>query len=405
MRHILVAAMVAIVGSGGSSAPSHARAGASHGSSRTTHHGSGSSGTGRGHTTHAGSGSSPPPPPTSTTTGTTSGPSGAGPAVPGIGNGHVTQAAPGNAGNQTAIAGGPVAQFTVSSPVAPGAPVTYTNDSFDTTPGATIVGVSWSGRQASFAAPGVYTVTLTVTDSTGRQATATNQVLVAGAVAQPPAGEPQAYFLVTSPVQAGTPVDYTDESYDLDPGATLVNETWTGRAPSFPAAGTYAVSLRVEDSTGVWSTTFTRDVVVTPARGSGSGGASPPPASQGSSAGPPPASPAWTAQAAPDPATPGQVVTITASVSAPGQAPPTLVVPAIFRETWNGIGYATRNAGGAMVADGAQTFTATVRVPDDPTFPPATYGFQVEPPGGQPITVLLIVQAASAYVEPIVAGA
>lgn len=299
--------------------------------------------------------------------------------------------------------GSPVAYFVATSPVAPGAPVTYTDESYDTTPGATIVDATWQGRSTSFASPGVYTVSLTVTDTYGRQSTYTSQVLVSATTAQAPAGKPSAFFLVTSPVAAGAPVAYTDESYDLDPSAYIVNEVWSGRQASFALPGTYPVSLRVEDSTGAWSSLFTRDVAVTaPSSVSGTGSGSTAPPSSAASATPAP----WTALAAPDPATPGSLVTVTAIAPTGATGAPTLTVPPPLQGTWDGVSYAKTNASGAMIADGGGRFTLPLVVPDSPAFPPGTYDLVVNPPdGAQPVTVALVVQAATSYVEPIVSGA
>ncbi len=292
--------------------------------------------------------------------------------------------------------GGPVAYFVVSSPVAPDAAVMYTDESYDTTAGATITQRSWQGRRSSFSAPGVYSVSLTVTDVYGRRSTYSTDVLVSGTTARPPAGQPRAFFLATSPVTAGAPASFTDESYDLDPGARIVDELWTGREPSYPTPGTYAVSLKVEDSTGAWSATFTRDVVVEPAGSSRAAPTSPAPTEPG----------LWTAEATPDPAGPGTLVTVTAEAPASGAGPPMLEVPASLQGTWDNVSYATTNASGPMAQTGSETFVRSVEVPDSAAFPAGTYDLRVDPAGGgQPVTVALLVQAATGYVEAIVSGA
>lgn len=289
--------------------------------------------------------------------------------------------------------GGPVAYFVATSPVAPGAPVSYTDESYDTTAGATIVDRSWQGRQGVFAQPGVYTVSLTITDSYGRESTYSSDVLVSGSSAEASPGQPSAFFLVTSPVTAGSLVTYTDESYDLDPRASIVNEIWSGRQTTFSAPGTYPVSLRVEDSTGAWSSTFTRDVVVLP-------GAAQPVAA--STARPP----VWTASASPDPASPGMLVTVTADSADDAAAPPALTIPSALQGTWGGVSYAAENASGPMIASGPGMFTRTIEVPNSAAFPVGTYDLLVQPmDGGQPVTVALVVQASALYIEPIVSGA
>jgi PKD repeat protein len=302
-------------------------------------------------------------------------------------------------GGSPGPAGGPVAYFVVTSPVAPGMPVFYTNESYDTTPGAAIVDTSWQGRQATFAQPGVYSVTLTVADTYGRRSAFTAQVLVSGTTVHAPAGKPHAFFLVTSPVTADSPVTFTDESYDMAPGARIVDEVWAGRQATYSVPGTYPVSLRVEDSTGAWSGTFVRDVVVLPGSASTQDAAPSPTPSRST---PTP----WLASAAPDPATPGDRVIVTATAQAGTVGAPTLSVPAALQATWSGVSYAQANASGPMTAAGPGRFTRTLDVPDSVAFPLGTYDLTVVPPdGGQPVTVALVVQASTTYMEPIVAGA
>lgn len=292
--------------------------------------------------------------------------------------------------------GQPVALFTVTSPVAPGQPVAYLSESYDTTPGVSILSSAWQGRNASFPRAGVYPVTLTVTDSLGRQASTTVNVLVSATYASTPVGQPSAFFLVTSPVAAGQPVNYVDESYDMTAGETIVNEQWSGRLAVFPSPGTYPVSLRVEDSSGAWSSAFTRDVTVT------AGAAVPPvPAT------PPPATtPGWSATVQPNPASRGQVVTVTAEASRPSARPPTLVVPASLKATWGGLTYARANADGPMAPSRAGTYaySRTLTIPHNAAFPAGTYTLQVLPPSAQPIILEMVVQSAVHYIEPLIAA-
>lgn len=361
------------VNTGSTGARDHHRTGSASGSSHGSSRGGGST------RATGGSGTSDAPPPPSSS-------SSSGHAPPVVGP-------PTGGGYTTYHPGQPVALFTVTSPVAPGQPVQYLNESYDTTAGISILSASWQGRSASFPRAGLYPVTLTVIDGLGRSASLTIDVLVSAATASAPAGEPNAFFLVTSPIAAGQPVTYVDESYDMDAGATIVNEQWSGRLATFPSPGTYPVSLRVEDSTGVWSATFTRDVVVT--------ASAPGPASAVSG---PPSSLAWSVAAEPNPATSGQVVTVTASASGPSPQPPTLLVPPALEGSWNGVSYAADNAGGAMTPAGPDSFVRTLTIPADPAFPPGTYRLGIEPPGGQPIIVALVVQATAQYVEPVISG-
>lgn len=70
-----------------------------------------------------------------------------------------------------------------------------------------------------------------------------------GPISYPP---PVASFTVSSPVLVGSAVSYVDHSYDPAPGHTLIGQFWFGRASSFPAPGTYVISLWVEDDRGEW---------------------------------------------------------------------------------------------------------------------------------------------------------
>lgn len=318
----------------------------------------------------------------------------------------------GDGGYARGAPGGPVAYFVATNPVAPGAPVSYTDESYDTTPGATIVRRVWQGRADTFSSPGLYTVRLTVTDSLGRISTYSADILVSASVAPNTAGRPYAFFLVTSPVAVGQPVGYTDESYDMTPGARIVNEVWTGRQPSFSSPGIYPVSLRVEDTAGVWSAPFTRDVTVLPgSSGSQPTGTPPPPAGVGGGAvgGSPPAPTegpiAWTAAVTPDPASRGAQVVVTATASAAVAAPPQLEVPPPLSGTWGGVSYANRNASGPMIRVGPATFSRTLDVPVSASFPAGAYDLVVQPPGGaQPITLALLVQGVTIYEEPLIEG-
>jgi PKD repeat protein len=332
-----------------------------------------------------------------------------------LGTIHLGGSPVGDAGYAGGPPGGPVAYFVATDPVAPGAPVSYTDESYDTTPGATIVRRVWQGRAATFTSPGLYTVRLTVTDSLGRISTYSTDILVSASVAPNTTGHPYAFFLVTSPVAVGQAVAYTDESYDMAPGARIVNEIWTGRQPSFDAPGTYPVSLRVEDSAGVWSATFTRDVTVLPLSSGASGsqptGAPPPPADVGGgTGGNAPSLPvqgpiAWTAGVAPDPAPRGSQVVVTAVASAAVATPPRLEVPPPLWGTWGGVSYANSNASGPMTRVGPTTFTRTLEVPASASFPAGPYDLVVQPPGGaQPITLALLVQGAASYEEPLTEG-
>ncbi len=125
----------------------------------------------------------------------------------------------------------PVAQFTVT-PATPlvGQPVSFTSTSFDPDPGDFIVQHLWNfgdGTIAqgatvfhSYAAPGTYQVTLTVTDNRGASSTAVQTITVLGT--QPPPPPTQLGFYVT-PVDdtrfritvQGDPSWFTDHPYQI----------------------------------------------------------------------------------------------------------------------------------------------------------------------------------------------
>lgn len=72
----------------------------------------------------------------------------------------------------------PVAAFSATSPALVGQTVQYRDASFDPAPGHIIVLTIWIGREASFAAPGNYAVTLDVEDDRGLWGSVTHDVLV-----------------------------------------------------------------------------------------------------------------------------------------------------------------------------------------------------------------------------------
>ena len=122
-----------------------------------------------------------------------------------------------------------------------------------TTPGST------PNASHVFAAPGSYTVVLTVTDDDG--ATGTSSTVVTAAANQPPAASvtiTPTERVVTNPISFssagsvdpdGTIVSYRWDFGDGSPLSTAANPTHT-----YSAVGTYNVSLRVVDDNGVADT-------------------------------------------------------------------------------------------------------------------------------------------------------
>jgi len=104
-----------------------------------------------------------------------------------------------------ALAAAPVAAFSVSSPVAVGAPVSYVDQSYDPAPGHHLTLQIWIGRQGTFDSPGTYPVTLVVEDDRGLMASATHDVTVSRPAhhSPPPAPIAAAVTLSPSAVQRG----------------------------------------------------------------------------------------------------------------------------------------------------------------------------------------------------------
>ncbi len=172
----------------------------------------------------------------------------------------------------------PVASFTaVTSPLA-----VAVNGSASTDPDGTIVSYAWdfgdggsaTGVTASrtYAAPGTYTVALTVTDNQGATNTTSQPVVVPDT---PPNGSPTAAFTaVPSPLAVAV-----NGSASTDPDGTIVSYAWdfgdggtaTGVTASrtYAAPGTYTVALTVTDNQGATNTTSQQVVVPdTPPNGS-----------------------------------------------------------------------------------------------------------------------------------------
>jgi PKD repeat protein len=169
------------------------------------------------------------------------------------------------------VHGPPSASFSVAppNPVA-GRSVTF-DGSGSSEQGGTIASYSWdfgdstpagSGPIAShaYAAPGTYTVKLTVTDGTGASASTSKQVTVDES--------PTASIKVkTAHPATGVGVKF-DGSASSDPDGSIVSYSWNFGDGSSPATGasvshkcskkgTYTVTLTITDSAGISSSTTT----------------------------------------------------------------------------------------------------------------------------------------------------
>jgi PKD repeat protein len=173
-----------------------------------------------------------------------------------------------------AVHASPVAAFSVptASPTG-GAPVSF-DASASSDPGESIAAYEWSfgdgtsggGEKPThtYAAPGVYRVTLTVKDEAGFTATVEHEVTIADA-------PPVAAFSVTSATQMATVPMSFDGSGSHDPDGTIVSYDWSfgdgtgagGVAPShtYATAGNYTVTLTVTDNGGK-TTSISHEVAV-----------------------------------------------------------------------------------------------------------------------------------------------
>lgn len=156
----------------------------------------------------------------------------------------------------------PVAQFTVTTPVVIGERVEFTDLSYDTDIGDTIVNSHWEGKKDFYTKAGQYTVTLKVQDDQGNWSEPVSHVVhVVEKEADKYNMPPIAMFKATNPVYVGETVIYEDASYDPD-GGQIVDRVWTGKQDSFSRAGSYTVTLKVQDDQGKWSDPLYQVVVV-----------------------------------------------------------------------------------------------------------------------------------------------
>jgi PKD repeat protein len=191
----------------------------------------------------------------------------------------------------------PTAEFTTLGSATAGEPLSF-DASASSDPDGEIKSWSWhfgDGGESSeaspthtYAAPGSYEASLTVTDSAGHTATVTHMILVEPD--EPPAA---AFTVLGGTPPAGSPVSF-DAGASSDPDGSIASYAWSfgdgtsaaaGITPShvFAAAGDYEVTLTVTDSSGR-TASVTRLLAVGPATGGissgpfGGGGIGPSPA-------------------------------------------------------------------------------------------------------------------------------
>ncbi len=172
----------------------------------------------------------------------------------------------------------PVASFNVS----PGSPVVGQSVSFNGTGSydsdGSIASWTWSFGDGStgsgaatthaYAAPGTYTVTLTVQDNVGATGSTGQAVAIGPAANQPPVA---AFTASSSPAFVGQSVTLSGVG-SYDPDGSVVSWSWnfgdggtaSGATPThaYGAAGTYTITLTVQDNGGaVGSTSHTLAVI------------------------------------------------------------------------------------------------------------------------------------------------
>jgi PKD repeat protein len=197
-------------------------------------------------------------------------------------DGSATSNASSTSDASVAVDDPPTAAFSPSAPaVAPGTPISFDGSASRPADGRSIADYSWdfgdgshpkdkgtsTGATHTYTSPGLYAVTLTITDDLGGTATTSHQVMV---------DQPTASF-ATSPttLTANTPATF-DASGSSTFASAIVDYTWDfgegavdARASStathtFASAGTHPVKLTVTDQLGFADST-TQYVVVSPA--------------------------------------------------------------------------------------------------------------------------------------------
>jgi len=178
--------------------------------------------------------------------------------------------------NITTVYAQPQAAFTAAAETCFGTAVNFTDNS--TAPGSTVSAWAWNfgdgsqSTQASpshtYSSPGVYSVTLTVTNGIGCQSAVTTKPVEVLSL-------PVSSFTVSSPLCVGGTVTFTNNSTSLsgniikwtwnfgDGTASVVSGNGSPVQHIYSATGSYNATLVVETDKGCVSTMLTKTVVIT----------------------------------------------------------------------------------------------------------------------------------------------
>ncbi|SDT33520.1 Copper amine oxidase N-terminal domain-containing protein [Paenibacillaceae bacterium GAS479] len=119
-------------------------------------------------------------------------------------------------------------------------------------------GVKWTGEAASFSQKG----SLMIPVRTWAKVSMSSISFSGKSIMLSWADQPEANFQVQpSVITVGDPVQYID-LYNSPAGLPLLNEEWTGKQDVFTEPGSYTISRRVQDSSGIWSEPFSVTVQV-----------------------------------------------------------------------------------------------------------------------------------------------
>ena len=178
--------------------------------------------------------------------------------------------------------GPPTAVISGPTKAQAGQPVTFSAGNSSVAEGSHLTTFDWTlgdGTEASgvdvthiYTQPGIYEVTLTVTDDKNRSDTAVQQVEITGEPVPPEPEQPVAVISAPSEAQVGQPIPF--DASGSQPADSLVSYTWefgdgtTADAvrvdKTYDAPGVYNVTLIVTDDQGVPSQPATHQINITP---------------------------------------------------------------------------------------------------------------------------------------------